>query len=465
MAVARPRKRRKGQKRRKPKRRKPGPKSLREKAVHPTRPGRKARKAMRINAFRSNESMKAYRKGYNAAYRVCGKYMKRIGCKEPGKFDQNNVHQGKLWALPVECRLTGKQAELILEKCYEAGLSEPQLRQVKKSLSYAHFLTTGKPGLNYPEVKTMWETFGDFEPVKKSIKPQKIPTPENLREAFTTPWNEACGMSLMQWTVALLISWDWAVAGARSQEDLKRIKNSTDHDVNHADGYGSTGYVEGRSKLCGRKRGTRPWRVWRLCLCPGGKHQPVPAVFRHRINNEGNPTKQPTWCTNCPVCCMELVMLKQAKEPRMYPKWLNSKRAGGRFSVSNVGNCSKRANEWFRCQGVTDEDYCSNAGRKSLAEWLSKVQAVYEVGFEIHGDLWEVWGKDYQDDSENPTGFKRRTQSSDPKRCLAAYKKLRKYFGVADDQAALSRMEKLMMLTLKSLGKNKEALKIVKESF
>ena len=462
MARARARKaKRKGKRKRAKIKR--GPKSLREQAVVISRPGRKARKAIRINEFRSNESMKAYRKGYNCMWKHCEPYMRRIKLPKPGDFNPNNVHQGRLWALPRECSLTGNQASLLLEKCYDAGVSEPQLRQVKKSLSYAYCLTSGKISRNYPKVKDMWDSFGDFVQPTESNKPDRIPTPENLRDSFTTAWHPGCGMSLLDWSVALLITWDWAIAGARSREDLKRIKNSIDHDINVQEGYGSTGYVEGRSKLCGRKRGTRPWRSWRICLC-GDKHEPVPAVFRHRFDRLGNPTTEPTWCTNCPVCCMELISLLQDGQPRMYPKWLSGKKRGGRFSeCNNVADCPARANEWMKIQGI-DEDFSSNAGRKSLARWLSKVDVDYEVGFEIHGDLYSVWSQDYQPDSDNPTGFKKRKQSMNPDKCLAAYKKLRIFFGITKKKANLSRMEKLLLLNLQSMGKGAQAKKIIAES-
>ena len=227
---------RKAKKRGKRRKRKPGkrgPKSLRERVVLPKYMGLKQRKVKRVNEFRSNESMKSYRKGYNVMWRKCPQYMKRIkSAKEPGEFNKKNAHQGKLWGSSKECQLTGRQASLILEKCYEAGCTYAQLKKVKSSLSYAYFLTTGKLALNYKEVWDMWATLGDFEPPTTSIKPTRIPTPEDLKTAWTTPWHKDCGMSLVKWTVAMLIAHDWAIAGARSKEDLKRIKNSIDHEVN-----------------------------------------------------------------------------------------------------------------------------------------------------------------------------------------------------------------------------------------
>ena len=397
-------------------------------------------------------------------WRKCPQYMKRNkSAKEPGEFNKKNAHQGKLWGSSKECQLTGRQASLILEKCYEAGCTYAQLKKVKSSLSYAYFLTTGKLALNYKEVWDMWATLGDFEPPTTSIKPTRIPTPEDLKTAWTTPWHKDCGMSLVKWTVAMLIAHDWAIAGARSKEDLKRIKNSIDHEVNTKEGYGSTGFVDGRSKLCGRKRNQRPWRVWRRCLCKG-KHKPVPAIFKHRFDKEGNPTEDPTWTTTCPVAAMELVMLLQPENPKMYKKWNTSKRRGGQFGENNEGKCTDLANKWFRCQGVGGaEPYSSNGGRNSLARWLSEVEAKYHEGFEIHGDLHEVWSTNYQPDCDNAAGFRRRTQSSHPDHCLVAYNKLKKFMGLKVDKPNLDASQSLMLLISKEMGCEKAAMKILKE--
>ena len=441
--------------RRKKKRQSPGPKSLRTKSKqHAKRSGMRERAANRVNSLRANESMKTYRKGYNLMWRLCPGYMAKVkSAKKPGEFDKNNVHAGKLWATHKECTLTGRQAAQILEKVYEAGATEAQLKKVRASLSYAFFLTTGKPSRNYPKVNDMMETFGELEPAKFSIKPERVATPAQLKAAFTRPWRVECGMSLMRWSVGLLISWDWTIAGSRGREDLKRIKNSTDHVIDAENGIGSTGFVEGRSKLSGRKRNSRPWRAFRKCLCPDGKHKPVPAYFKHRIQADGNPRTEPPYCTNCPVAAMELVSLKQDNDVQLYRKWFTNKRDGGRFTETNVGDCPKEANEWFRAQEVADEaGFSSNSGRMALAGWLSETKTTYEKGFEIHGDLWPTWQGSYQPDCENPTGFKRRTQSTNPKIATAAYENLQQFFGVVSSESRYNRTDRVMLLIAGQLG-------------
>ena len=426
----------------------------------PKKAGRKVRGTIRFNDYRSKEAMQAYRCGYNVMWKHAAEYMEKKKLPKPGTFEQTNHHGGKLWAMPNECKLTGLQAARIMEICYEAGVSEAQLRQVKKSLSYAHFLRTGTVSRNWKEVKNMWDTFmGNFGEVVRPTKPEHIPTPDQLKAAFTRPWVPEGGMSLMMWAVALLISWDWAVAGLRSKCDLNKVKLSKEHDVNGVEGYSSTGFVEGRSKLCGRKRGSRPWRVWRICLCPKGEHINVPDDVE--INKAGNPLTEPAWTTNCPVACHQLVLKLQTVSPRCYPKWLKC----GEFRKHNIGDPVGVANAWFDVQKVRREKpYSTNSGRKSLARWLSRVKATYEKGFEIHGDLFSVWSENYQPDCENPTGFNRRTQSTCPDHCMAAYKKLRRYFGIkVPSKKPLSREGRLLLMFMGKVGMGAEAQAIVEE--
>ena len=442
-------------------RRKPrGPKSFRDEARRPKYAGRKMRGQLRFNENRSSEAMQSYRCGYTVMWSHAAAYMEKKKLPRPGQFKKRNQHGGMLWATGNECKMTGPQAARVLELCYEARISEAQLRQVRKSLSYAHFLRTGKVSRNWEEVTNTWDTFGDFGEVVRPTLPEHIPTPEQLKHAFMKPWCQASGMPLTIWSVGLLACWDSSVAGLRSNADMNKVKKSVCHDHNKVEGYCSTSFVEGRSKLCGRKRGSRPWRVWRCCLCPNGKHIPVPEDLE--VSKEGFPVKEPSWCTNCPTAAFELVMaLQRGPEKRCYPRWLKS----GSFRKQNVGDPVGLANRWFDAQEVErQQDFSRNAGRKCLARWLSKVKAAYEEGFEIHGDLFAVWSQSYQPDVENRTGFDRRTQSTSPDHCLRAYKKLRKFFGVkVPNTTPLNRQERLMLLVANKLGVGEQALRIAEE--
>ena len=86
--------------------------------------------------------------------------MTRKGIPRPGEFDPRNIHGGQLWGTRKECKLTDKMAGEIIERCYESGkVGLDQLKQVRHSMSYAFYLTTGTGGENYPEVRAQWRSF------------------------------------------------------------------------------------------------------------------------------------------------------------------------------------------------------------------------------------------------------------------------------------------------------------------
>ena len=107
----------------------------------------------------------------------------------PTTFRRGNIHGGKLWANRNECKMTDKTAGAIIEKVYlskKATIS--MLRQVRHTLSYSYYLKTGISEDNWPEVSSQWKSF-DFETLPKSARTlvaKRIPTPENLKEAFTS---------------------------------------------------------------------------------------------------------------------------------------------------------------------------------------------------------------------------------------------------------------------------------------
>ena len=109
--------------------------------------------------------------------------------------------------------------------------------------------------------------------------------------------------------------------GLRSTEDVKRVKQSSSHQWDWANGWQCTSFLGGRAKLCGTKKGTRPWWIWRVCHCPTKKHVRVPPRFCERIDPEGNPTVDTfKWSTLCPLAALELMWQLQiiCQEPRCY---------------------------------------------------------------------------------------------------------------------------------------------------
>lgn len=257
------------------------------------------------------------------------------------------------------------------------------------------YLKTGNGGDNWPEVKAQWRSFAlsTLPKSKRKLKPTRIPTPEgNLKPAFRKQWTPESPLNLATHMVGTLATWDFHVFGLRPNVDIKKVKDSREHDINLNEGYGKTKMVAGRSKLHLSKRGTREWWVFRECTCPGRKHKPIPRR-ELPMKKDGNPKKPPTWNTSCPLAAMEFLEHHQGTEEwRPYPKW--STRTGD-YGKSNVGDVPLLANKWLNAQGQYADNKGSqfdrNSGRKSLARWLEELNIPYEESVAIHGDLEDVW--------------------------------------------------------------------------
>ena len=229
-------------------------------------------------------------------------------------------------------------------------------------------------------------------------------------------------------------------------------------------GWQCTKFEGGRCKLSGQKKGTREWWVWRVCHCPGKRHIPVPPTFCMKIDRDGDPTENFEWCTLCPLAALELIWQHQdgldSQPPRCYGKWLQPGTKPGRFGASNIANPVQKAIQWMRVQGATEYNYDTNSGRKSLVRWTNELGVLYPESFPIHGDLWEVWCKNY--DFRLPkSGYSIRQQPRDPDQACAALRKLARYFGAGRKlKVKLSRRERFNYSILKALGHKKKAEKI-----
>ena len=369
--------------------------------------------------------MKAYRAGYNTMWKYARAYMKRKGFKEPGEFRKDNQHGGKLWASRKECQMTNTSAGEIIERVYESKeVSKRQLAQVRHSLSYSFYLQTGEGGSNWPEVGAQWRSFNVGRlPKKKSLVPTRIPTPENLKAAFTKPWTTNHELSLADFETGLLASWDFHVFGLRPNVDMKKVKDSAAHDINGNEGYCRTAMVNGRSKLHLCKRGTRPWFVYRVCNCKGKHKAPTPTQL-WEVQKNGSPRKNPKWNTLCPLNAM---LFKEhwyynTEEYRLYTKWVGA----GNYGKQNHGDLATVANKWLQIQsGQVEFDH--HCGRKSLARWLGFLKIAYKVGLPIHGDLEQVWRDSYQDKLDR-SNYRVRDQPTDPDVCCKALRLLVKWF-------------------------------------
>ncbi len=257
-----------------------GRRALRENAKLPRRAGFKTGVAFDKTALKSNLTLTKYRTGYRFAWSIakCRRYMKSIGLKAPGSYSKTNHHGGEMFGLPREFKMTGLQAGKLLRHCFKSGkATKCQLKDVRKMLAYAWQLQTGGSNdskvTNWTEVNQQWAAQADegYKPPTKCLTATVGPTTDNLKIAFTTPFDPSKGMSYPEWCVGLLLSFDAHVFGARSVVDLEKIKKSKRHEISTAGGWMWTKMVGGRAKLEKRK-GIRQWKAFRICLCPNGKH-------------------------------------------------------------------------------------------------------------------------------------------------------------------------------------------------
>ena len=436
-----PKRRTKKQKRRRPKKktRAPkaprGPKSFRStsKVFHRAEHRTQLQKAR--DDLRGNECLKKIRYAFRLMWQEVPKEMTRYRVGPVDSFDVNNVHRGTCWGWPKECALTNLQARTIFFNIYKrARLTIHQLIVVRKGLAYAYELTGGTPGKNFPGVKEVWSVVREqtMAQQKHHVLPCRIPTPQELRIAFNKEWTPASPISLVGHCQSLVYVNDLFIFGLRSTEDVKRVKNSVTHYEDWDNGWQCTEFQGGRAKLCGAKKGTRPWRIWRVCHCPGKHHVRPPKRFYTEIQSDGNPRCAVKWCTVCPLACLELIFTLQEpvlndNQLRCYPKWLTRQ---GRFGKSNVKDIAAAAVDWFVHQGVVrpENRFNRNAGRKSLARWTRLLMIPYAESFQCHGDLWEVWHKNYE--TEVPmSGYSIREQSTDPVTATVALRKFANFLG------------------------------------
>ena len=266
-------------------------------------------------------------------------------------------------------------------------------------------------------------------------------------------------MTLVKWMSAYLAAWSWTVCGARPNCDLTSVKKSEAHTISHGQGWGCTEFVGGCNKLHGNKRGGRAWAQYYTCLCPGGVHQPIPADFYRRVRANGNPSVPVRWPTCCPVNVLAFKQQLSSGTLRIFSRWTNKGQYGGR----NHGSITGLANEWFAAQGALEDNtpYDSNSGRRALAGWLQATHTPYHEGFELHGDLFDVW-INYQPNCQK-SNFSRRTQSRDPHVATAALRRFAYLLGRGPRARVrgLDLSSKLMLGLLESNGQALLAQQIV----
>jgi len=213
-------------------------------------------------------------------------------------------------------------------------------------------------------------TVDDFAEKTKSLKPTIIPSVENIKAVFTKVYDAACGIPFALWVTGLLAAYCWVFFGARANVDMGSLKDAIIHDHNKEQVWCSTALDGGRNKLCGRKKGTRPWNMFVVCLCPEGKHQPVPKNWEWTLDHLGNTRGDIPFCSVCPINCWELKARRKVGSTwRLFSKWTKTTQNW----VSNHGDPAKLAIDWFTWQGYDGPRFDRNAGRHALARLLTAV--------------------------------------------------------------------------------------------
>ena len=391
-----------------------------------------------------------YREGVRLMWEAAPRAMTDAHIKPMGHYDLLNHNGGRIWGWPNECNMTDTKAKSILLKCIQSGkLTMNELKCVRKSLSYAYELVHKESGLNWPCIPRVWKSIDMdllHEP-KKPLMPQVIPTPKQLKRAFTKQWTPDHSMSLVKNSCGTVAAFDSLILGGRNGKtgDIMRIKKSRTHGFDLKRGFMWTEMEGGRCKLPPGE--FREWKAYRVCLCPGGKHVSPPRDFYKTIDRQGNPQGPVTWHTCCPIACIQFKWQWKAARNRVYAKCSKT----GRCGKQQDDDIMRLAIDWMVAQGQCPENerYCHNSGRKATGAWMSKLQIPYEEGHQIHQDHPDTWRRKYQPDLPR-TDYETRTQSEDPKICCAALRTLSNWFGVGvQRKPQLDRVERFMYHLLK----------------
>ena len=174
-----------------------------------------------------------------------------------------------------------KAGKILLAMHNTNQLSLPMMKGVRKALAYSCQLmgkTTPKQK-NWKEVGRVWEVIDAskhpnyMHNAATSTLPTMIPTPGQLKKAFSRKWNpETNKLTFVQHVLGRRMAYDLSGLGNRSNEDIDRLKKSRTHEICREQGWMYTQYEGGRAKLAGEKKGGRGWR------CCGNASRTTPAM-------------------------------------------------------------------------------------------------------------------------------------------------------------------------------------------
>ena len=454
---------------RKKKKRKPGPPSYSEGKTLFRRAGYASQLHFAIEQTLSEETHQKRRQGFKLMWDFAPEKCEQLGFGKPGSFGKLNGHEGKMWGWPKECTMTNMKAgKILLHLLNLKQLTMSQLEVVRKSLAYAYQLTGNtvtKWNKNWPEVYKVWKGVTEKKCTPtRSTKPKLIPTPDVLKDVFTRPWDpQKSKLSLLDWIISKRAAYDTLLCGHRPNKDMEKMKNSRTHKFNSREGWCWTDFVNGRSKLRGAKKNSRPWKQWSICWCKGGKHVSPTLKAKWNIDETGNPMNgDPGFDTRCITAGFEFTNLwLDKKDWRRYPNLVGTGRGKskkGTIGRADVGEPKLLARRFMTDMGVGPFDH--NSGRKGLGRMLAKLNIAYEPGFEVHGDQYGTWESRYQNGCRREQkDFTRRTQSDEFDIATKALRLISQWMGLGSRQPTmqLCLLERQNDLMLRAFGLDKQA--------
>jgi hypothetical protein len=434
---------------------------------------RRAGYAAKLNlAVDKNLSMETHAKrrlGFNLMWKFAPRKCEQLGFGKPGSFSKSNGHNGECWGWKKECTMTDVKAGKILLHLVTLGtLTMSQLEVVRKSLAYSYQLRGNivtRYQNNWAQVGLVWKTVNDRNCAPtKSTRPTRIPEPEHQITAFTGRWDPRKNkLSLLKWIICRRAAYDTLFCGHRPNKDMQKMKESRRHKINTREGWSWTDFVNGRSKLSGPKKNSRPWKQFAVCWCEGGKHKSPTMACRYNIDEAGNPRNgKPGFDERCITAGFEFTNLWMSRKNwRRYPNLKGTGRGKsmkGRIGDADVGQPKLLALEYMRDQGLPTFD--ANSGRKALAKMLAKLNIPYEVGFEMHGDTFSTWESRYQNGCRREREeFTRRTQSEEIDIATKGLRQLSHWIGLGSKKPTmqLSLLERQNDFMLRAMGLRTQA--------
>ena len=430
----------------------------------------------------SNATHIKRRRGYKLMWTFAEQKCLDLGFGRPGSFDADNGHNGECWGWPKECTMTNRKAGKILLHLINLGtMTLSQLVDVRKALAHSFQLKGNevtKKSRNWPQANRVW----DSALVEKECAPKtpnmplRIPSPEQLREAFNRRWDPRKNeMSLLKWIIARRAAYDLLFSGHRPNEDCKKMKNSNTHVFNTEEGWCYTAFVDGRSKLSGPKKHSRDWKQYSVCWCENGRHVSPTLRDRYNLDRSGNPREgcRMGFDERCIIAGFEFTNLWLERYTkgntlgwRRYPNLVGDGRGKsyeGNIGNKNFGSPIKLALDYMEDEGFPRFD--TNCGRKASGKLYTLLNVPYEVSFEQHGDTFGTWEGKYQQGCrrERSSEFTRRDQSVEIEIVTKVIRKISYWMGLGAKKplVQLSTLERQNDMILRAMGLGVQASQIL----